>query len=150
VPVTPWCAGVFESWKILENGKPPSRVRASDMHHILLVLLFLLHDLVRPEVEEYNRLNPAEEPLVDPSSGCIDVTLLLLTLYRLFRRCDPPKDEEDINELQELADRYLNLSENIKIYLNLSKFPWSFSLRLALFLPFTSRNAQKSFPMKIC
>ena len=111
VPVTPWCAGVFEY--ILDNGKPPSKVRASDMRHILLVLPFLLHDLVRPEVEEYNRLNPAEEPLVDPSSDCIDVTLLLLTWYRLFRRCDPPKDEEDINELQELAHWYLNLSKNI-------------------------------------
>ena len=111
VPVTPWCAGVFEH--ILDNGKPPCRVRASDMRHILLVLPFLLHDLVRPEVEEYNRLNPEEEPLVDPSSDCIDVTLLLLTWYRLFRWCDPPKDEEDINELQELAHWYLNLSKNI-------------------------------------
>ena len=111
VPVTPWCAGVFEY--ILDNSKPPCKVRASDMRHILLVLPFLLHDLVRPEVEEYNRLNPAEEPLVDPSSDCIDVTLLLLTWYRLFRRCDPPKDEEDINELQELAHWYLNLSKNI-------------------------------------
>jgi len=111
VPVTPWCAGVFEH--ILDNGKPSCKVRASDMRHILLVLPFLLHDLVRPEVEEYNRLNPAEEPLVDPSSDCIDVTLLLLTWYRLFRRCDPPKDEEDINELQELAHWYLNLSKNI-------------------------------------
>ena len=85
------------------------------MRHILLVLPFLLPDLVRPEVEEYNRLpvNPAAEPLVDPSSDCIDVTLLLLTWYRLLRRCDPPKDEEDINELQELAHRCLNLSENI-------------------------------------
>ena len=79
------------------------------MRHILLVLPFLLPDLVRPEVEEYNRLNPAEEPLVDPSSDCIDVTLLLLTWYRLFRRCDPPKDEEDIKELNELADWYLNI-----------------------------------------
>ena len=111
VPVTPWCAGVFEY--LLDNGKPPSKVRASDLRHILLVLPFLLHDLVRPEVEQYNRLYPAEEPLVDPSSDCIDVTLLLLTWYRLFRRCDPPKDEEDINELQELAHWYLNLSKNI-------------------------------------
>ncbi len=111
MPVTPWCAGVFEY--LLENGKPPSKVRASDIRHILLVLLFLLHDLVRSEVEEYNRLDPAEEPLVDPSSDCIDVTLLLLTWYRLFRRCDPPKDVEDIKGLQELAHRYLNLSENI-------------------------------------
>jgi hypothetical protein len=97
----------------MENGKPPSRVRASDMRHILLVLPFLLHDLVRPEVEGYNRLHPAEEPLIDPSSDCIDVILLLLTWYRLFRRCDSPKDEKDIKELQELAHKYLNLSKNI-------------------------------------
>ncbi len=82
--MTPWCAGVFEY--LLENGKPPSKVRASDMRHILLVLPFLLHDLVRPEEEEHNRLNPAEEPLIDPSSDCIDITLLLLNWYRLFRR----------------------------------------------------------------
>ncbi len=107
--MTPWCAGVFEY--LLDNGKPHSRVRASDLRYILLVLPFLLHDLVRPEVEEYNRLNSAL--LVDPSSDCIDVTLLLLTWYRLFCRCDPPKDEEDINELQELAHWYLNLSKNI-------------------------------------
>jgi hypothetical protein len=79
------------------------------MRHILLVLPFLLHDLVRPEVEEYNRLHPAEEPLVDPSSDCIDVTLLLLTWYRLFRRCDPPKpeDEDDLKKSQESGDWYL-------------------------------------------
>ncbi len=106
VPVTPWCAGVFEY--LMDNGKPPSKVWASDLRHILLVLPFLLHDLVRPEVEE-----PLVDPLVDPSSDCIDVTLLLLTWYRLFRRCDPPKDEEDIIELQELAHWHLNLSENI-------------------------------------
>jgi hypothetical protein len=102
VPLTPWCAGVFEH--LLDNGKPPRRVRASDMRHILLVLPFLLHDLVRPEMEECNRLNPTEEPLVDPSSACIDVALLLLTWYRLFRRCDPPKDEDDLKELQKSAD----------------------------------------------
>ncbi len=73
------------------------------MRDILLVLPFLLHDLVRSEVEEYNRLNPAEEPLVDPPSDCIDVTLLLLTWYRLSRRCDPPKDEEDINKIEQIA-----------------------------------------------
>jgi hypothetical protein len=111
VPVTPWCAGLFEY--LLENGKPRSKVRAADMRHVLRVLPSLLPDLLLTEVQEYNRQNPRDEPLVDPSSDCIDVTLLLLTWYRLFRRCDPPKDEEDINELQELAHWYLNLSKNI-------------------------------------
>ncbi len=31
----------------------------------------------------------------------------------LFLPVTSPKDEEDINELQELAHKYLNLSENI-------------------------------------
>jgi hypothetical protein len=53
VPVTPWCAGLFEY--LLEN-------RAADMRHVLLVLPFLLPD---PEVQEYNRQNPREESLVD-------------------------------------------------------------------------------------
>ncbi len=92
--------------------RTPLHVRFPSNHHALHHPL-AVQDLVRPDVEKYNRLNPAEEPLVDPSSDCIDVTLLLLTWYRLFRRCDPPKDEEDINELQELAHWYLNLSKNI-------------------------------------
>ena len=91
------------------------------MRNILLVLPFLLHDLLRPEVEEYNRLNPTKEPLVDPSSVFIDVTLLLMTWYRLFRRCDPPKDEEDIKELNELADWYLNIPKYFCEFYRISK-----------------------------
>ena len=106
----------------MENSKPPSKIRASDMRNILLVLPFLLHDLLRPEVEEYNRLNPTKEPLVDPSSVCIDVTLLLMTWYRLFRRCDPPKDEEDIKELNELADWYLNIPKYVSEFYPIPKY----------------------------
>ena len=95
----------------MENSKTPSKVRAQDMRHILLVLPFLLPDLVRPEVEEYNSQHPGSEPLVDPSSELIDVTLMLLTWYRQFRRTEPVKDEDDISELKELGDRYLNMPE---------------------------------------
>jgi hypothetical protein len=102
VLVTSWCAGLFEY--VLENGKPPSKVRAADMHHILLLLRFLLPDLVLRKVEEYNRQNPTKEPLLDSSPDVIDVILLLLTWYRLFCRCDPLKDVEDLKELQELGD----------------------------------------------
>jgi hypothetical protein len=83
------------------------------MHHILLVLPFLPSDLLLPEVQEYNRQNPIEEPLVDPSSDVIEVTLLLSTWYHLFRLCDPPKDEDDLKEIQELGDRYLKFSNFI-------------------------------------
>ena len=71
---------------------------------------FFCH-LVRPEVEEYNSQHPGSEPLVDPSSELIDVTLMLLTWYRQFRRTEPVKDEDDISELKELGDRYLNMPE---------------------------------------
>ncbi len=83
------------------------------MRHILLVLPFLLPDLLLPEVQEYNRQNPREETLVDPSpsSDVIEVTLLLSTWYRLFRRCYPAKDEDDLKELQELEDWYLKTSK---------------------------------------
>ncbi len=68
------------------------------MRHILLLLPFLLPDLVRPEVEEYNRLNQRKEPLVDPSSDVIEVTLVLLTWYRLFRWWNAPKDEDGLKD----------------------------------------------------
>jgi hypothetical protein len=87
--VTPWCADLFEN--LLDNGKPPTKGRAADMRHILLVLPFLLPDLLLPEVQEYNRQNPREEPLVDPSSDVIDVTPLLSRRYRLFHRVIRPR-----------------------------------------------------------
>ena len=56
------------------------------MRHILLVLPYLLHDLLRPEVEAYNDQHPNEDPVVDPSSELVEVTVLLQTWYRGFRR----------------------------------------------------------------
>ena len=76
------------------------------MRHILLVLPFLLHDLVRIEVEEYNTNHPMDNPIVDPTTEMIEVTMILVTWYRLFRKCDPPKDEEDIKELKADSMRY--------------------------------------------
>jgi hypothetical protein len=76
------------------------------MRHILLVLPYLLHDLLRPEVDAYNaEKHPNDEPVVDPSSELVEVTVLLQTWYRGFRRCDPPKDEEDLKELDTDAHR---------------------------------------------
>jgi hypothetical protein len=70
-------------------------------------------------VEEYNGQNPGlgSEPLVDLSSELIDVCLLLLTWYRLFRS-EPAKDENDIQELQELAHWYLNIHKYAQTFLN--------------------------------
>jgi hypothetical protein len=105
VPLTIWCGGVFKY--IRDNGKPPPRVRAADMRHILLVLPFLLHDLLRPEVEAHNRQNSLEDHVVDPSAELIGVVLTLLTWYRLVRRRSPAKDEEDLKHVTYLGNRYL-------------------------------------------
>ena len=105
VPITKWCGGLFKY--IIDNGKPPPKVRAADMRHILLVLPFLLHDLLRLEVEAHNRKNAQADHVVDPSAEVIGVVNTLLTWYRLFRRRSPAKDEEDLKSLTTLAYRYL-------------------------------------------
>ncbi len=126
VPVTLWCAGLFEY--LLENSKQrlssPAKFgcRYAPYSTHLTVSPACL---VLPEVEEYSRQNPREEPLVDPSSEVFEVTLLLLTWYRLFRRCDQAKD---VKELQELGDlkksKYLNLPDYCIVCLNLSEYLW--------------------------
>ncbi len=58
VPVTPWLANV------------PSRARASDMLHILPVLSFLLHDLLRDKVRECKIKNPFD-PIADLSGNVL-------------------------------------------------------------------------------
>jgi hypothetical protein len=105
VPLTKWCGSVFKYIK--ENGKPPPKVRAADMRHILLVLPFLLHDLLRPEVEAHNRHNSPGDHVVDPSAELIGVVLTLLTWYRLVRRRSPAKDEVDLKRVTYLGHRYL-------------------------------------------
>ena len=44
VPITPYLAGIFKHLR--SQGKLPPRVRAMDMRHVLLILLFLLHGLL--------------------------------------------------------------------------------------------------------
>ena len=46
----------------------------------------------------------------DPSAECISVVHTFLTWYHLYRRRNPPKDEDDIKELTNLARRYLILA----------------------------------------
>ena len=105
VPLTKWCGSVFKS--IHESGKPHPKVRAADMRHILLVLPFLLHDLLRPEVEAHNAATGSADHVVDPSAQLIEVVITFLTWYHLYRRRNPPKDEDDIKQLTVLAHRYV-------------------------------------------
>ena len=90
----------------MDSGKTPPKLRAADIRHILLVLPFILQDLLRPEVEAHNAQIPPADHVVDPSAELIEVVLVLLTWYRLFRRRSPAKDEVDIEELSYLAHRY--------------------------------------------
>ena len=92
---------------IYDTGKPHGPMRASDMRHILLVLPYLLHDLLRPEVEAYNAQKAPADHVADPSAEIISVVHSFLTWYHLYRRRNPPKDEDDIKELTDLARRYL-------------------------------------------
>jgi hypothetical protein len=102
VPITSWIGNVFDS--IRKTDKIPCRVRAKDMRNLLLVLPFLLHNLLLEEVEEYNRANPFD-PITDPSDECIGIVLLLIDWYHLFRRRFPPKDQVDIQALQDMSLR---------------------------------------------
>lgn len=95
VPLTPYLAGIFRYLK--KKGKIPPRVRAMDMRHILLVMPFLLEGLLTEEVDEHNRKNPFN-PVIDPSPELVDITMLLISWYHLYRRRNPPKDEDDIRD----------------------------------------------------
>jgi hypothetical protein len=44
---------------------------------------------------------------MDPSAELIEVVIMLLSWYRLFRRRSPAKDEDDIKELTNLSRGYL-------------------------------------------
>jgi len=102
VPVTPYLAGIFKHLRT--KGKLPPRVRAMDMRHVLLILPFLLEGLLTEEVEEHNATNPVMR-IVDPSPMMVDVTIMLLSWYQLYRRKFPAKDEEDIKDLGTLGER---------------------------------------------
>ena len=77
------------------------------MRHILIILPFLLEkELLTDEVEEHNAANQFIHRVVDPSSKMVDITIMLLSWYHLYRRKIPAKDEEDIKNLSKLGDRY--------------------------------------------
>ena len=96
MPVTPYLAGLFKYLRL--NQKIPPRVRAINMRHILLLLPFLLDGLLADEVLEHNRSHPLN-PVLDPSSELIGITILFIEWYNLYRRRFPPKDQVDLQDL---------------------------------------------------
>ena len=102
VPITPYLAGVFQYLR--RNKKIPPRVRAIDMRHILLILPFLLDGLLADVVIAHNRANPFN-PVFDPSTELIGITMLFIQWYNLYLRRFPPKDEVDIKDLTSLGEQ---------------------------------------------
>jgi hypothetical protein len=100
VPFTGWLGNIFDSIR-----KTAHRVRAVDMRNVLLLLPFVLHNHLEEVVAEYNRKNDFN-PICDPSDQRIQMVLLLLEWYHLYRQCFPPKDEVDIKDLQALSLRF--------------------------------------------
>jgi hypothetical protein len=65
------------------------------MRHVLLLLPFLRDGLLADVVLDYNREHPLN-PVFDPSSELIGITMIFIEWYNLYHRRNPPKDEVDI------------------------------------------------------
>ena len=76
------------------------------------------------EVEEYNKRNPVRR-IVDPSSMMVDITIILLSLYQLYRRKFPAEDEEDIQDLGTLGT-CLNIAHIMKLLIYDTYFTYMF------------------------
>ncbi len=100
VPVTQYLAIIFDS--IRKSAVLSGSVCAVNMRNMLLMLPFLLHNLLEQEVEEYNSQNPFN-PVTDPSDECIGIVLSLTEWHHLYRQRFQPKDEVDIQDLQDLS-----------------------------------------------
>ena len=100
-PVKSYLAGVFNYLRL--NKKIPPRVRAIDMRHILLLLPFLFDGLLADEVLEHNWSHPLN-PVLDPSSELIGITILFIEWYNLYRRRFPPKEQVDLQDLTSVGE----------------------------------------------
>jgi hypothetical protein len=78
VPITARIGNIFDS--IRRTDKTPGRVRAVDLRNLLLVLLFLLHNLLEEEVEDSEEYKSTHifDPIVDLSNECIGIVLLFI------------------------------------------------------------------------
>jgi hypothetical protein len=74
---------------------------------LLLLIPFILNDLLKDEVAEYNRTKCScgAAALVDPSGEIIEVANTFLSWYKLYRRTTPPKVQQDVNTLLALGNR---------------------------------------------
>ena len=63
--------------------------------------------------------------IVDPSSMMVDITIILLSLYQLYRRKFPAEDEEDIQDLGTLGT-CLNIAHIMKLLIYDTYFTYMF------------------------
>ena len=121
VPVTPYMACIFKNLR--SKQKLPPRIRAMDMRHSLLLLPFLLEGLLTEEVAEYNRRNPIIK-VSDPSPHMVQIVMMLLAWYGLYRRRFPAKDEDDLEDLDQQGLRYKLhiMSRYIRLLTYISRF----------------------------
>jgi hypothetical protein len=67
-------------------------------------MTFLLDGLLDDVVLEHNRAHLLD-PVFDPSSELIGITLIFIQRYNLYRRWYPPKVELDIKTLTSLGEK---------------------------------------------
>ena len=85
MPMSGATATAFE--QLQNDGTINSKVRAVDFRHLLLVLPYVVVDLFRDEVAACNedQHNSPADAISDPSAEIVDVCLVLLQWYHLYR-----------------------------------------------------------------
>lgn len=117
VPINYFVAGLFD--QLQTNGKPSSSVRAADFRHLLLLLPFVLDNLLKEEVDNYNQGRAyGTAALVDPSEELVTVANTFVSWYKLFRRTNPPKTNQDVRTLTSEACRLLDMFRTTFPYKN--------------------------------
>ena len=92
--------------QLSDKNKTSRHLRATDYRHILLVLPFILDNLFRDEVKDYNsKRKPGQPEIIDPSAELIGVANTFLSWYKLFRRITPEKTLGYVARLQQLSHR---------------------------------------------
>ena len=103
-PVNFSTTNVFK--QLQEKQKAARNTRACDYRHLMLLLPFILSNLFRQEVEEYNSHHHGD-PVLDPSEELIGVINVFLRWYKLFRQTTQEKTAADIGILRSLSHRYI-------------------------------------------
>ena len=94
----------FVVLQLLDKNTTSRHLRATDYRHILLVLPFILDNLFRDEVKDYNSKRKHGEPeIIHPSAELIAVANTFLSWYKRFRRITPAKTLDDVARLQQLS-----------------------------------------------